>query len=641
VTIGLSGLRRAVRGLVVPASGARRHLAPGLSLEDFFAQLKQRDVSYVILRWFDTLPDVDPDEDIDLLVADRDLAFVRSLMSTRSGPQGTQKFDIYSVSGLPGSDFHGVPYYAPRFAQAVLDNATWLRDRYRVPSAQDHYDSLAYHAVYHKGRASGLSAGTGPDGVRKPADHDYAAVLTALGTQLGRPVPPTLDSLDQYLADRDLRPPLDTLERLEPTNPWIHERFFADQPAVEDVWRGLAVFVLRDRARPQVDVAVETLDRQGFEILDVVHLDPAQRSTASHRLRGGNWAQGPFPRSGGGPATFIVACDVAPELAGPHPDRAANLRIQRAKERLRDQLVDGLAAGEMYNPVHSSDNPHQALDYLEILGGSYAEDQLRPVVQRLVDACTFPYPVVRALSGEVRRAQVAVVDHPVHGPSVCKLFRPGAARFFERELRARKDLGDLAEVPDLLESGENWVLTSLYADDLSHVRRYLPGRQDAQLTRDASRALTRFAGELHDRGLFLLDLSTHNLVTDPAAGLKLLDLEFLQEYRGPVPDLAASYTFRGVPAGDGGYDIPQRTSLTQRAGGSAFHPAVSGASVEALLRPDRLLDAQRRTVVQFAWYGRFLARRLRNDARTTLGASRLGRDVRTVVRGVRRRRRHS
>ncbi|WP_091546812.1 hypothetical protein [Modestobacter sp. DSM 44400] len=634
----MSGLRRAVRGLGVPPSGARRHLAPGLSLDDFFAELEQRDVCYVVLRWFDTLPDVDAGEDIDLLVADEDLTFVRSLMTTRSGSQSTQKFDIYSVSGLPGSDFHGVPYYAPRFAREMLDGGTWLRDRYRVPSLQHHYDSLAYHAVYHKGHASGLSAGPGSDEIRRPTDHDYEAVLAELAERLDRPLHPTLDSLDRYLAARDLRPPLDTLERLEPANPWIHKHFFDDQPAVDDLWGGLAVFVLRDRAKPQVDVAVEALDREGFEVLDVVELNTAQRARASHRLRGGNWAQGPWPLSGGAPATFVIAYDVAPEVSGLDPERGTNLRIPRAKDALRAHLLDGVGAEVRYNPVHSSDNPRQALDYLEVLGGSYVEHRLRPLVQRLVDSVTFPYPVVRKLPGGARRAQVAVVEHPVHGQCVCKLFRPGAARFLDRELRARAELGDLPEVPDLLERGDNWVLTTLYTDDRSHNRRLLPGRQDAQLTGDASRALARFAHRLHDRGLFLLDLSTHNVVTDPAAGLKVLDLEFLQEYREPAPAVPDSYTFRGVPAGTSGYDVPKLTGLTQRVGGSAFHPAVSGASVESLLQPHRPLNTGRRVLVQSGWYVLFLGKRLRRAARSALGASRVGRDVRMIARGLSRRR---
>jgi hypothetical protein len=102
LTTAASRLHSAIGRRIIPASGVRRHLAPGLDLEIFFERLKQRDVRYVVLRWFDTLPFVGEEEDIDLLVADEDLDYVRSLLATRRSVRTTQKFDIYSVSGLPG-----------------------------------------------------------------------------------------------------------------------------------------------------------------------------------------------------------------------------------------------------------------------------------------------------------------------------------------------------------------------------------------------------------------------------------------------------------------------------------------------------------------------------------------------------------
>ena len=628
-------LRRAAGRLVTPPAGARRHLAPGLELEDFFAVLKQRQVCYVVLRWFDQLPRVDAGEDVDLLVADDDLEQVRGLMSPRAWVRATQAFDIYSVGGLPGSDFRGVPYYSPRFARAVLADGEWLHDSYRVPSLQHHYLSLAYHAVYHKGYASGLpdSAGAAP---RQQSDHDYEGVLAELATRLGQPRAPTLDSLDRHLADQDLRPPRDTLERLEAGNPWVYDRFFADQPQVDRIWTGLAVFVLRERARPHLDVAVQELDRQGFEVLQVVELSAEQSEAASHLLRGGNWERGPWPVSGGPPSTYVIAYDVAPQLNDPDDLRGTNVRIPRAKELLRSRLLAGVAPDALYNPVHSSDNALQALDYLDALGTGEVRTRVQELAQQLVESVSWPYPVLRPLPGQARRAQVAVVEHPVHGPSVCKVFRPGAMRFFERELRAREHLGDLPEVPGLLERGANWILTPLYDDDGSHVRRHLPGRAEAQLVPGATAALVAFALALHERGLFLLDLSTHNLVSDPAAGLKVLDLEFLQEYAGAAPAPAASYTFHGVPTAAQGYDVPQRTSLTAHVGGSAFHPAVTGSSVDALLAPRRPLDGPRRALVQVAWYLLLLEKERVAALRTRVLASPWGRDVRKVRQVVRR-----
>jgi hypothetical protein len=69
-------------GLLAPREATRRHLRAGISLEQFFDELNRRGVRYAVLRWFETLPDVDPGEDIDILVADEDLPELRSLLGS-------------------------------------------------------------------------------------------------------------------------------------------------------------------------------------------------------------------------------------------------------------------------------------------------------------------------------------------------------------------------------------------------------------------------------------------------------------------------------------------------------------------------------------------------------------------------------
>jgi len=638
VIAAVAGARRAARELLLGSGGpARRYLAPGLDLSGFFHLLEKHDVSYVVLRWFESLPHVDEGEDVDILVADEDLAYVSTLLQERRPLRGSQKFDVYSVSGLPGTDFEGIPYYPPRFARQILAGAVRSPSAVRVPGPEVHFDSLSYHAVYHKGLASGLPDGVRSERPRQVTDHDYEAVLAGLADELGIAVAPTLDTLDLYLHGKGLRPPLDTLERLVPTNPWLLERFFGDHSQIDELWRGLAVFVLRERAADRVDDARRELDRQGFEVLDVIRLDAAQQEAAAHRLRGGNWEQGPWPVSGGAPSVYLIAYDVAPRLVPPAGGgREVNVRIPAAKERLRDRLLRDVPQESRYNPVHSSDNGGQALDYLEALGDPELEAELRGLSRRLVDECTFPYPVLRALSGEARRAQVAVVDHPVHGPSVCKVFRPGATRFFERELRARTELRDIPEMPELLEAGQRWFVTPLYADDRSHVLRRLPTAGDVQLRLRASQALARLARDLHERGLFLLDLSTQNLLSDPQAGLRVIDLEFLQEYVGPVPPLLDSYTFRGAPDSGGTYDAPIREWLIGPVGNAAFHPAVTGLPVASLLAPQRPGTRLRAVSVQLGWFAYLHGAALPRTAAKRLLVSPAGRYLRGARRVVRR-----
>ncbi|HEX2810840.1 MAG TPA: hypothetical protein VHN80_32140 [Kineosporiaceae bacterium] len=621
-----------------------------MSLEEFFLILDRRNVPYVVLRWFDQLPHVDPGEDVDILVADEHLEFVHTLLRARPLRRDSQAFDVYSVSGLPGSDFSGVPYYPPRFARAVLADAVRFRGLYRVPSLEHHFQSLSYHALYHKGYSSGLRAdtdlgidgtGAGDDsgGDRAASDHDYEAVLAGLAEQLATPMVPTLDTLDLALADQGLRPPMDTLERLAPENAWIHDRFFTGLPDIDAWWRGLAVFVVRERAREHVALIQQELGRHGFEILEVVRLDAAQQDAASHHIRGGNWERGPWPVSGGGPSDYVIAYDVAPQFEATDEGPGTNLRIPEAKAKVRERLLQGLDPRTQYNPLHSSDNPRQALEHLDLLADPELMARLGGRARALMDACAVPFPLLRYLApgAPARRARVALVDHPVHGPSVCKIYRPGAHRFFERELRARKELGDLPEVPDLLDHGDNWLLTPFYQDDRRQVLRRLPFAEafdnEVQFRPEATRAMAGFVRALHERGLFILDLSSENVITDPVAGLKVLDLEFLQEYAGHPPTLSGCYSVRGVPPQDrGSYDEPQDVPLAACGGGSSvFHPAVAGLPFSALLRRQRPADLVRRPVTQLTWYLRLGVTRGYLTARSSLGGSRWGRRSRRLV----------
>lgn len=229
---GVRALRGRARRLTYKSTGACRWLPPELTLDEFFDILRRERVTYVVLRWFEQLPQVEPGHDIDILVADEHVDFVQSLLADRPR-KGGQHLDIYSVSGLPGSDLEGIPCFPPPLAREIVRNAVWLRGAYRVPALEPHFLGLAYHAAYHKGYESGLSAGSGADQVRGHASHDYEAVLTDLAGRLGESLTPTLDGVDRYLADHDLRPTPQTLERLAPKNAWITDRFLKELPDVD------------------------------------------------------------------------------------------------------------------------------------------------------------------------------------------------------------------------------------------------------------------------------------------------------------------------------------------------------------------------------------------------------------------------
>ncbi len=204
-----------------PHRGARRFIPHEIGVEGFLCGLQHDNTSHAVLRWFDSLPEIAPGEDLDLLVDDVQLETVRGFLASGVG---IQPVDLYSISGLSGSDFRGLPYYPPNCARQMLDGAIVHRNLCRVPAPREHFLSLAYHAVYHKGSASGLADHAGALPPREKSEHDYHAVLEALAARLGLELPITLTDLDAHLGQNGWRPPRETLVRLAKHNTWLRSR---------------------------------------------------------------------------------------------------------------------------------------------------------------------------------------------------------------------------------------------------------------------------------------------------------------------------------------------------------------------------------------------------------------------------------
>jgi hypothetical protein len=364
-------LKEAVRGWLRPGGPPPRYVSRRFSCEDFFRELSRRQVRYVVLRWFETLPNVARGEDVDLLVADEDLPKLDDLFVRW---RTALACDVYSVTGMPGSEFQKMAYFPPHLAEQLIARSVVFNGLYRVPERRDYFLSLAYHALYHKGYASGLRSTTRPaHPAAKKSEHDYQKVLSDLAAELEVPVAVDLESLDEHLARAGWRPPLDMLARLALRNEWIHDHVFRTGFSVEPQRRGVAVFLVRERALRlglAADVA-EQLEREGFQLVHTTSLEAHRQSEVALRLRGGNWGRGPWPCAGGPPAQIIVVWDPQPlpVQAGEKSQYPLldNARILRAKVNIRARLLQGTGRRERFNPLHSSDNDVQAWEYLEIL----------------------------------------------------------------------------------------------------------------------------------------------------------------------------------------------------------------------------------------------------------------------------------
>lgn len=563
---------------------ARRFLQKGVSVDQFLSQLTSAGIRYAVLRWFDTLPEVAPGEDIDLLVADGDLASVEPLLTLSPRDDTCQKVDIYTESGIRGTSFRNVGYFCPELASRILANAVLLKGRYKVPSPADHFDSLAFHAVYHKGDASGLPRSAGAPVQPARSDHDYLQTLTELRPHATAAVELSLEGLDRYLSEKGLAPACDTLDRFQTGNTWLRERQLASRQDIGAL-AGLIVFVVRQAAVDFLPDITRTIDRYGLEVLRTAPLADRDRERVRRTIRGGNWGQGPFPRSGGDPATLIMAYDYTRGTETGPDGQAINRRGLQAKYAVRALIQARLPTEERFNPLHSSDNGWHSLHCLEALEDPALIDELKTQIDDIDQQLAAPWPEIKELN-RGRRARSVIVDHPVHGQTVAKLFRPGARRFLEREIMARQELAGVALVPRLLEHGDNWILSPFFRDTHEHVRRWLRGTSQVQLTKAAIRSTIDFVHELRKRGLFLLDMTSHNLITDPRDGLLLLDFEFLQQYGQELPPLEQDYTVRGEAASDH-FDGPvwgAKKRWGSHFSKSLFHPGIIGLSHSDLTR---------------------------------------------------------
>ena len=224
----------------------RRYIPPHMTVAAFFKKLLRWNTQYVALRWFEDFPHLTPGEDIDLLVADTDLCAVENILQPE---KGGVPCDVYTVSGLPATDYRGMAYYPPYLAEQILKRRVLYKGLFVTPCSVDYCLSLAYHAIYHKGPNAGIPTSLENLALSGNPEQDYAAKIAALATKCGFDYGEmTMEALDDCLSRHGWRPPIDMLAQLARRNRWIKQRFFSGSSDIEDpALRGLAVFVLRER----------------------------------------------------------------------------------------------------------------------------------------------------------------------------------------------------------------------------------------------------------------------------------------------------------------------------------------------------------------------------------------------------------
>lgn len=553
------------RWLESPVGRARRYLAKGQTIDSFFATLNQREVRYVVLRWFETLPDVATHEDIDLLVADEDLSRIEDLFGT---DDQAQTFDVYSASGVSGSTYLGMPYYPPELAHNILDSRCWYRDRFAVPDRQHHFLSLAYHLLFHKGSLS--------------ADHDYICALQGLCPAGQLDALNDFDALYAYLDSVGWVPELDTQRKLARRSGYLRKRLTTSETLESP--GDMMIFIVRDWAshKDRLTRIVEMLRSVPLEVMHLWVFEEQARTLAKQAIRGGNWGRGPYTTSGGDPYAMIVCFDYHPQPPDgqmledfPYLGNAHYL----VKQRIRDHLNQCVLTFRQANCLHSADDEQEAYRYLTAV----YPDRVATVRHEVARRATYfdePYPVQALLQTHRTRAKVEKIDF--NGRlAIKKTFKYGNAAYLEREVLVHSRLsGCLQAIPPLLAHGDDYLILPWYEDELSRLNT---AARHAKL-REMGEQIVEILRFFYEQGYALIDFHPGNLLYCEEHGLKVFDFEFLYRYPRIPAHFDLAFDIKGVPTDFDG-DLPSGHRGKGRTYRNTWQPVIGPlnryASVEA------------------------------------------------------------
>lgn len=523
---------------------ARHYLSPEMPFDSLFDRFNEQKLRYVVLRWFDKIPFSDIQEDVDLLVADEDIHKVQQSLNEKVG---ILPFDLYSVSGLPGSGFKDMAYYPPNLGEQILADRKLWNGRFFVPGKRHYFLSLLYHAVYHKGIKSGIPVHDGEAGKQGLADHEYLIILQKLAEENGVELKQlNLKYFHDFLQKEGWAPATDTIRKLPKENAaWLQGTITRSTDDFEKAGE-VMVFVIREWAykRGLTGFIINWLEKSGLNLVKAVELNREQKRQASQRLRGGNWGQGPWPVSGGEPAVLLVMYDYHPKPLNekfrkkyPHVENEHYL----FKEEVRREINSNLESEEKTNPIHSSDDEIEALDYINMVIPE-TMSSIRNTIIEWDKAYVTKEKVFKDLSGNRRRAKVEIIEYQGK-KAVKKTYQAGKERFLKREVYVYGELSKECEfIPKLLDSGGNYLivplLDTLKIAENKRVKKWMLKKYKEEIL-----GISRF---FYEKGFALIDFHPGNILMTKE-GPRIIDFEFLYKYDHKPKTIDESFDFIGYP----------------------------------------------------------------------------------------------
>jgi len=333
--------------------------------------LNEKNVNYVVPRFFESFPELHRDQggDVDILVSDADAAKVRAFL--RQNP-GRIPVDLHTVSGpAPGSG--GMPYFPPRLALHMLDNHISGPINARVPNPADYLHSFLYHILFHKGLFSGVVSESFPDSSNTKPENNYGEFARNLADKVDIELELTLEALERVLADAGWVPKLDTLAAIARLNTWVRWHYFDSREILEI---GLSVVILKTIARKNnwIDSIEKDFELQDFEILCHKTFTDTEQAEMSKILRGGNWHSSTGNLEDYLPHSVYILLDKrhkSPTTAMPGRKEA---RVRMLKTYLRQKYDPSLDSF-----IHATDDTDQSWEYIRDI---YADET--PAIKELI-----------------------------------------------------------------------------------------------------------------------------------------------------------------------------------------------------------------------------------------------------------------
>lgn len=539
---------------------ARHYLSPATGLDNFFAVLNDRGIRYVILRWFENIPFLDINEDVDILVSDEDLEQVQNILDEKIG---ILPFDIYSVSGMNGSSFRYVSYYPPYLAEKILNHREVWEGKYYVPSRLHYFLSLMYHVVYHKGEKSGIAFQAGGKVEDSLADHDYPTILGSLAQENQIDLKEmNLNYLHGFLDMVGWAPATDTIRKLNnQQDAWL-ESITGNNKLDFEKSGELMVFIIREWAVEHglSEFILNYFEKAGLNKVAQVEYTPEQKKLASQNLRGGNWGKGPWPVSGGIPAVLLVMYDYNPRpLSKSYQKKYPYVTNEHylLKEELRKAINSNLPLEKRSNPIHSSDDEIEALDYIEATAPEILE-MVKSTVLSWDSAYKTPEKVIKDVSQHKRRAKVEIIEYQGQ-KAIKKTYKKGKERFLEREIYAYGKMSkECSFIPPLLDKGENYLIIPYYEKKLLTENKVVKNQYLKRYKKEIFEIITFF----YDKGYAMIDFHPGNILITKE-GLKLIDFEFLYKYESKPLNIEDSFDLCGFPE-DFKADLPYEVEPSER-----------------------------------------------------------------------------